>query len=403
MNLMEGLRVALAGLVANKLRSGLTMLGVIIGVGAVITMVGMGEGARRDIEQRIKSMGTNLLMVMPGAPRRGPVWGGRGSSDSLKLADVAAIAEKIPTVSQTAPEISGAFQVKYRTRNTNVRITATTPSYPTVRNFAVQKGRFFTEREDRAARRLCTLGVEAAETLFAKRNPLGKQIKIKGIPFTIIGLMEEKGAGFGSPDNQIFIPLTTGNRLLFGQDYVSNINVQTQSEADMEAATQQIERLLRQRHRLRPDQESDFNVRSQTEILSMMQETSKTFTLLLAGIASVSLLVGGIGIMNIMLVSVTERTREIGIRKALGARRQDILLQFLIEAVVLSVIGGLIGISLGLGGARLMTTLFGFKTLTTLKSILVAFCFAGAIGIFFGLYPASKASRLDPIEALRYE
>jgi putative ABC transport system permease protein len=215
--------------------------------------------------------------------------------------------------------------------------------------------------------------------------------------------MEEKGAGFGSPDNQIFIPLTTGNRLLFGQDYVGSINVQTKNEQVMEATTQQIERLLRQRHRLRPGQESDFNVRSQTEILSMIQQTSQTFTLLLGGIASVSLLVGGIGIMNIMLVSVTERTREIGIRKALGARRRDILWQFLIEALVLSVRGGRAGTGRGGGGAHLMRTVFGFKTLTTAKSILVAFGFAAATGIFFGLYPASRASQLDPIEALRYE
>jgi len=403
MNWLEGFRVALTGLVANKLRSGLTMLGVIIGVGAVIAMIAMGEGARRDIEERIQGMGTNLLMVMPGAPRRGHLWGGFGSADTLKYEDAAAIAEKLPTVVQTAPETSGSYQVKYRTQNTNVRVTGTTPNYPTVRNFRVQKGRFFTEREFQAARRVCTLGVEAARTLFEQRNPLDKRIKIRGLTFKVLGLMEEKGEGFGSPDNQIFIPLTTGQRLLFGTEYVRTINVQTRNEQAMAAATEQIEQLLRKRHHLRPREESDFNVRSQTEILTMMQETSRTFTLLLAGIASVSLLVGGIGIMNIMLVSVTERTREIGIRKAIGARRRDILLQFLIEAVVLSVIGGMVGIGAGLGGAHLMTSLFGFKTVTTTKAIFLAFCFAAATGIFFGLYPASKASQLDPIEALRYE
>ncbi|MGD8238564.1 MAG: ABC transporter permease [Armatimonadota bacterium] len=405
MNLMEGFRVALVGLQANKMRSALTMLGIIIGVGSVITMIAIGRGASADVQERIKAMGTNLLIVWPGQARRGHVWGGMGSRDSLKPGDADAILRKIPSVAQVAPNVDETAQVKWKNMNTNVRVAGTTPAYVTVNNHPVEHGRFFTDREARGGRSVCVIGTSTVENLFGRSDPLGQRIRIKNVPFEVIGILKAKGGGssFRDPDDIIVVPITVAMRRLFGQDHLDRIYVAGADGTPVGETVEELNRLMRQRHRIRPDKEDDFNVRTQEEILETYSGTARTFTLLLASIAAVSLLVGGIGVMNIMLVSVTERTREIGIRKAIGAKRRDILVQFLIESVTLSVIGGVIGIALGVWGASILSDAAGWRTTVTPDSIALAFFFSAAVGIGFGLYPAQKAAVLDPIEALRYE
>lgn len=410
MNLGEALRVALVGLRSNKLRSGLTCLGVIIGVGAVITMIAMGQGASADIKERIQSLGTNLLIVWPGQARKGRLWGGVGSRDSLTTADSAALPEKCPSVAKTAPVVQSTQQVKYRNTNTYTAIIGSTSDWPSVHNYQVEEGRFFNPMEDRANRKVAVIGATVRENLFPATDPVGKKIQIRNMHFLVIGLLKAKGgaSSWRDPDDQILIPLGTFlHRLSRGtsakKNVVHRIYVEAVSAGRIPLAQAEIEQVLRQRHRIRRPADDDFNVRTQTEILTQFQGTAKTFTLLLAGIAAVSLLVGGIGIMNIMLVSVTERTREIGLRKAIGATRRDIMIQFLVESVVLSILGGMIGIALGIAGAHLLSTLAGWRTLISPQSILLAFGFSAGVGVFFGLYPARKAAALDPIEALRYE
>ena len=405
MNLLESLSVALEGLLANKMRSLLTMLGVIIGVGAVIAMLAIGQGAREQTLQRIQSMGTNVLMVMSGQSRNGAVRGGFGSVQSLTLADADAIPLKCPSVVTTAPQVQQSLQVKYRNQNTNTTIVGVTPNFPGVRNYSVQDGSFFTSADTRGAAKVAVICPTTAQNLFAaNQSPIGKIISIKGIQFRIIGLMASKGAGgMGDEDDQIFIPITTAMRRVMGLQYVRLISVQSQSMDVQELATSQITQLLRKRHHLSEKADDDFIIRNQQQFIDMASQQNNTFTFLLAGIASVSLLVGGIGIMNIMLVSVTERTREIGIRKALGARRFDILSQFLIEAVVLSLLGGTTGIAFGLLGSWILAILTGWSLSVSILSIVLSFSFSALVGIFFGLYPAQQASRLDPIDALRYE
>lgn len=403
MSVWESVIVALIAIRANKMRSVLTMLGVIIGVGSVIAMIAMGRGATADVEERIKGMGTNLLTVWPGTARPGRMFGGEGNRESLKLADALAIETKCSDVAMVAPQVRGSAQVKWRNSSTNSSVTGSNAAYPAVASREIQSGRFFTEREARGAANVCVIGTTTQETLFGKNDPVGQSIRIKNIPFDVIGVFTTEGAsGPMDPDDIIVVPIGAAMRRLFGQTHLNQIQVSARDNR-LDEATVQIQKLIRNRHRIREGDEDDFNVRSQTEMLTTFTETSQTFTKLLASIAAMSLLVGGIGVMNIMLVSVTERTREIGIRKAVGATRRDILMQFVIESLTLCLVGGLLGTIVGIGGAMLIARLAGWRTMVTGGSILLAFVFSAAVGIGFGIYPAQKAALLHPIEALRYE
>lgn len=402
--LRENLSMAVFSIFSSKLRSFLTMLGIIVGVAAVITMIGIGQGAGAQITERISQLGANLLMVRPGASRFGPARSARGSITSLTYEDAQAIAERCLSVAKIDAEYSRNAQVVYRNNNTNTTINGVTPNHPEVRNFSVAQGSFFTEDDNRLMRRVAVLGKTVVKELFGDDDPIGQYIKIKRIIFQVIGVMSEKGSsGWRDEDDIVFVPLKTAQKRLFGVDHISTINVEAKNEEVMDKAAAEITTLIRERHRIREGEEDDFNVRSQAEILSTVQETSKTFTMLLAGIAVVSLIVGGIGIMNIMFVSVTERTREIGIRKAIGAQRRDILGQFLIEAVIVSLSGGIIGIVLGILISKLISQFAGWPGVITSGAVLLSFSFAFAVGLSFGFYPAHKAANLNPIDALRYE
>jgi putative ABC transport system permease protein len=403
--LKESLLVSVGALRANKMRSLLTMLGIIIGVGAVITVIALGQGAKRAVQSQIQSMGTNLLFVRPGASRQGFVRIQAGSGVELTNQDAKYIQERCSSVAKVVPESFAFAQLKYRNKNWNARVIGTTPEYEQVRNVTPANGSFFGANEVSNKERVCVLGQTVYENLFEPgENPVGKVIKINNINFVVKGLLVPKGGtGWMNQDDQVFVPISTAQKRLLGMDYLTNINVQAKDQALIDQASLEIEKVLRRTQKIRPGQENNFSVSTQLDILSTMEQTSRQFSLLLAGIALVSLLVGGIGIMNIMLVSVTERTREIGIRMAIGARRKDILQQFLIEALVLSLLGGLIGILVGIGGSVTLSQAAQWNTLISPASILLAFFFAFLVGVFFGLWPARKASRLDPIEALRYE
>jgi ABC-type antimicrobial peptide transport system permease subunit len=405
MHLFEGMVVAFTSLHANKLRALLTMLGIIIGTGAVITMIALGSGARKAVEERISQLGADLLFVRAGASRGGPVHMGEGSSVRLTEKDTQAIATECPSVLAVAPELNGSAQAKFGNNNWNTRILGTYPEYEWLRNSPTKYGKYFTHADDNVRRRVCLLGPTVAENLFGKDvNPVGQTIKIRNINFEVLGLLQEKGSeGWRNSDDQIIIPLRTMQKRITGQDNVSSIDVRAVNQAAMDRATIEIESLLRRRHKLQTGQENDFNIMSMTDVTSTLGETTETFTMLLASIALVSLIVGGIGIMNIMLVSVTERTREIGVRKAVGGRSRDILLQFLIESITLAIGGGILGIAAGVGGAYALAYFAGWNTLISPTAVALAFGFSFAVGVFFGFYPARKASRLDPIEALRYE
>jgi putative ABC transport system permease protein len=406
MNFLESFRVAWMALKSNKMRALLTMLGIIIGVAAVIAMMALGQGASVAVSKSIQSMGNNLLSVFPGQ-FRGP-GSSLGQARPLSLDDAVAIGSSISGVAAVAPEMNRSFQVKHDEKTWNTRVVGTTPDYQGVRNFPLASGTFFGEADMVGKRKVCVIGETVRQNLFDEgEDPLGQEIKINRVNFTVIGVLGKKGsAGFSDQDDQIVLPINTAIARLFGGSRnrgLSTISVQAVSEGAMPGVQDEIASLLRREHKLGPQDEDDFSVRSQTEILKAMQSTTQTFTFLLAGIAMVSLLVGGIGIMNIMLVSVTERTREIGVRKAVGARSRDILGQFLIESVVLSLFGGIIGILLGVVGAGILSQLAGWNTLILPGSILIAFLFSSAVGIFFGYYPARRAAGLDPIVALRWE
>ena len=405
MRLRETVRIARRSLMGSKMRSFLTALGVIIGVGAVITMISIGRGAKADISARIQSLGSNVLSVRPGSQRFGMRQFGRGSVRTLKYGDAELLKERGEHIANVAPEISQRAQVKYGSKNDSIDIIGTTPEYQRVQNTYVEKGSFFTPDDVLFKEKVCVVGRTVVEDIFDGSDPVGKQIRIDNVGFRVLGVMEEKGSmgGWSDPDNRVFIPITTAQKRLFGTDYLRGISVEVKSEGEMESAQQEIVKLLRRQHKLPASKEADFSVQDQKEFLETLEETGRSFTYLLAGIAAVSLIVGGIGIMNIMLVSVTERTREIGTRKAVGAKRRDILVQFLVESLVLSLIGGAMGILLGIGGARLIANLAGWKTVVSADAIILAFLFAASVGIFFGIYPARKAARLNPIEALRYE
>ncbi len=399
----EIVQVAFGSIIANKLRAFLTMLGIVIGVAAVITMVALGTGAQRAVEEQIQALGTDILSVYAGQSFRGGV--ARDNRVSLTSDDAKAIRRDGYALKAVVPELSRNQQVKYGNRNINVSVVGSTADYPDVNNYDIVAGNMFTHGDDESRRRVAVLGYGVPAMLNANGAAMiGQQISIRGIPFEIVGIFAEKGSeGFSNRDEQILIPLETGQFRVFGTDRLRSINVQIIHPDSMTVAMIGIERVLRREHGILPGGTNDFNMRNRTEFLATAQETTQTFTFLLAGIAAVSLLVGGIGIMNIMLVSVTERTREIGVRKALGATRRNIMLQFLVEAVTLCMLGGLVGILLGSGGAYALARLQGWPTAISLQAVGMAFVFSAVVGIFFGLWPARRASTLDPIEALRYE
>ena len=402
----EIISVALGALRANKLRSLLTMLGIVIGVAAVIAVVALGAGAQSAVKERISSLGTTLLTVMPGQQRG---MGGVSFDQSVKLtmADAKALQDKATSLNAIQPEINSRVQVQYLNQNASTSAVGTTANYLAVRRYDLAAGRMFTSQEDEGRQRLVVLG-QTVVTNLGIRSPdaiIGEAIRIKGLQFTVIGVLKSKGQSspFGDPDDQVLIPITTGRFRVFGTDRLRSISVLAQSEEKIPDAMADVQRVLRRQHRLVSGKADDFQIRNQADFLNTLGETTAVFTYLLSGIAAVSLLVGGIGIMNIMLVSVTERTREIGIRKALGATSANILLQFLIEAVVLCLLGGLVGAAVGSGGAVAMSRLAQWNTQISLSSIVMAFVFSAVVGVVFGVWPARRAASLDPIVALRYE
>ncbi len=404
----EIISVALSALRANKLRSLLTMLGIVIGVAAVIAMVALGSGAQQAVKDRIASLGTTLLSVSPGQQRGfGAAIGGQRKRMTIEDAKSLDDPDRLPDVIAVEPEMQKSSQVTWTNQNANTSIIGTTANYLSVRNYKLASGRMFTEAEDAGQRRVAVVGPTVATNLGLSTPDalVGEDIRIGGVQFTVIGTTEPKGQGstFGDPDDQILIPITTGRYRVFGSNWVRSINVLASTEDNIPLAMAEMQKALRRAHRLRADAPDDFQIRSQTDFLTTTAETTQVFTYLLAGIAGVSLLVGGIGIMNIMLVSVTERTREIGIRKALGATRSNILLQFLIEAVVLCCLGGIVGIGLGAGGAQILSKTAGWNTQISMAAVGIAFGFSAVVGVLFGVWPARRASVLDPIVALRYE
>ena len=404
MNLIKTSRVALMALARNKMRSFLTALGIIIGVGAVIAMVSIGQGAKADVEKRFNEMGSNLLFVRPGSQSFRGRHGGGGTSQNMKESDAQAILDNCDAINYVSPNVNTRAQVIYQNKNWNSSIYGVGHSYPVIRNWDVADGQFFTEQQVNAGQKVCILGSEVYENLFEGAPAIGQIVRIKRIPFRVLGVMEAKGeTGFMSRDDVIFVPYKTAMMRLLGVDYIQSIDVSAASSESTAEAQAQIEEVLRIRHKIAPGAEDDFNVRNMTDIAESASESTRILTILLGGIASISLLVGGIGIMNIMLVSVTERIREIGIRMSVGAKERDILLQFLTEAIVLSLLGGILGIALGIGSAQLISRLSPMQTVVLPSSIALAFLFAGSVGVFFGFYPARKASKLDPIDALRYE
>jgi putative ABC transport system permease protein len=399
----EIIQVALSAIRANKLRSLLTMLGIIIGVGAVITMVALGSGAQKSVQDRIQALGPTLLSIFPGQNFRGGV--AISGAVSLTYDDDTALANNMRYVTDVVPELTRNMQVQYGAQNINISVVGSTPNYVPVHNYTVMAGRMFTAGDDNSRQRYAVLGSQVPTDLNANGAAMiGQTIQIRGIQFEIIGLLSEKGSqGFQNPDEQILIPYQTARYRVVGTDRLRQITVKVADLGSMNLALIEIERVLRRAHKIRPGADNDFQIRNQTDVLSTFQQTTETFKFLLAGIAAVSLLVGGIGIMNIMLVSVTERTREIGVRKALGATRGNILFQFLVEALVLCLAGGVTGILLGSLGALLLSTLMHWNTLISPYAILLAFFFSALVGLFFGIWPAKRAASLDPIQALRYE
>lgn len=407
-NIPSTIKISLRSLMANKMRSALTMLGIIIGVGAVITMLAVGTGAGQRIGEQIASIGSNQLIVLPGATSAGGVRMGAGTQPTLSTGDADAIQRECPSVLYVAPVLGGVAQVVYGSQNWSTVVTGTTPSMLDVRDWSLVEGRPFTDDEVRSAAKVCLLGQTVIDNLFGGIDPVGQVIRIKNGPFTVIGVLERKGQSpIGQDqDDTIYIPVTTAQKKIFGTAFpgmVRIIMVKARSAEALGPAEREVAGLLRQRHRIGRKQDDDFTVRNLTQMMQAAEQASKVMTLLLGSVASVSLLVGGIGIMNIMLVSVTERTREIGIRMAVGAKTWDIRLQFLIEALILSLIGGAFGVIAGVSGSALLSRIAGWPTIVSVLSILLAFSFSGVVGIFFGFYPAYKASLLDPIEALRHE
>jgi putative ABC transport system permease protein len=402
------IKISFRALWVNKMRSSLTMLGIIIGVGAVIAMLAVGTGASRKIAQQVASVGSNLIMVVPGSTTQGGLRMGGGSQSTLTTGDAEAIEKECSAVQTVAPITNSSAQVVYGNQNWATSITGTTGSILEVRDISIVEGRNFSDQDVRNATKICLVGQTVVENLFGNEDPLGKIIRIKNVPFSVIGVLEEKGQSLGGQDQDdvIYIPLSTAQKKIIGTSIpgmVRTIMVKAKSTEDLPQAEQQVTELLSQRHHIGPSREQDFTVRNLTQMLQMAEQFTNVMTLLLGAIASVSLVVGGIGIMNIMLVSVTERTREIGIRMAVGAKAKDIRLQFIIEALTLSLIGGIMGIIAGAITAVIISITADWPVVVTPFSVFLAFGFSAFIGVFFGFYPAYKASLLNPIDALRYE
>jgi putative ABC transport system permease protein len=403
-NLLETIRLAFEAIRATRLRSLLTALGIVIGVAAVITMVALGSGAQAAVRAQLESLGTDLLSVSAGQS----YWRGVASTERVSLTtdDAGALARESKAIRAVVPSLGGDLQVKYLNKNVNVEVAATTADFAAVHRMDLASGRFFTDGDDQARRRLAVVGAEVPSELEVEpESLLGQDIFVRGIPFQVIGILAAKGdqPGREDPDETVYIPFRTGEYRIFGSDRLTGLTVQLVHAESSAVAMLEIERILRKEHRLRPDEENDFRIRDRSAYLSAQAAANETLTLLLAGIAAVSLLVGGIGIMNIMLVSVTERTREIGVRMALGATRRAVLVQFLVESLALCLLGGAVGILVGFGAAALLANLNGWTTTVPPGAIGLAVLFSVSVGLFFGVWPARRAARLDPVEALRYE
>jgi putative ABC transport system permease protein len=405
MKMAQLILVALKSIARNKMRSLLTMLGIIIGVGSVITMVALGEGSQKDIEGDVASLGTNLLMVRPGSIQSGGVRGGAGTRPSLSMNDVSRLRKNGTLLRWVSAEVRANGQVIAGNNNWNTTVTGVAPEYLSIRNYQIASGSFFTERDSKTRAKVAVLGKTVVDELFPNQDPVGARMRIRNVPFRVIGVLAEKGqSSMGNDQDDIILaPDTTVLYRLSDGKFVNDISASAVSAEQMDAAKEQLTALLRSEHRLKADEEDDFQVRDQTEIIEIATSVTGTLTMLLSSVAGVSLLVGGIGIMNIMLVSVTERTREIGIRLAIGARPSDILAQFLVEAAILSLMGGMIGILFGLIAASGIGLLLGVSTVINPTVVCIAVLFTGAVGVFFGFYPARKAANLNPIDALRYE
>jgi putative ABC transport system permease protein len=405
MRIWATFKIALRALRRNKMRTLLTVLGMIIGVGAVIAMVSIGNGAKAQIEAQIASMGRNVILVFSGSFSRGGIRSGWGGAGTLTVDDAEAIAREIPGVTVISPEIRTRVQIAAGSQNWNTQILGESPDYFDIRQWPIVEGTSFTAQDVRSANKIAVIGKTIADQLFPGEDPLGQVIRIKNVPFIVVGMLTPKGLSVQGQDQDdlIIIPFTSAMKRVQRINTLSMINVQASKPSLLAPAQDQIIELLRQRHHITPGRDDDFTVRNQQEIAEMATAQSKTMTLLLGAIAMVSLLVGGIGIMNIMLVSVTERTREIGIRMAIGARGRDILLQFLIEAITIGVIGGIVGILFGIGTSKFLSYQMNWPTLIPTEWVVYAFLFSAVVGVFFGFYPARKASQLDPIDALRYE
>lgn len=400
----ESFLMAWASLIANKLRSLLTMLGIIIGVAAVIALVSIGNGVKQDIEDSISSLGSNLLVVMPGAPRTPGVRPSQGSMKSLKISDYEAIA-KLEGVKAASPMTNGSYVVIYQNKNWTTSVAGVNANFQDVNNWTMTSGRFFSDKNVQNRERVAVVGQTVVKNLFADEDPVGKEIRVKNIPFRVIGVLKSKGNGTmgNDQDDTVLIPYTTSMERVEGIDYLRMVYVVAKDDEGIDRLQADIENLLRVRHNIKDTNLDDFNIQNMKSIMETVAQTTGTFTLFLGAVAAISLVVGGIGIMNIMLVSVTERTREIGVRKALGATYSVIVTQFLIEAVVISLMGGFIGIAFGIGASKVIGMVSGMSTVVSVPTIIMSFAFSMAIGLIFGIYPARKAAKLNPIDALHYE
>ena len=405
MELLEIMKIALRALARNKLRSALTMLGIIIGVGAVIAMVGIGNGAQKEVQNRIAAMGTNLLYVQAGSMNVGGARLGAGATQTLVESDVAAIEREAPAVANAAPVSSASTQLVFGNQNWATSVTGTEPQYFDIRDWSMAQGAAFTDDDVRMASNVAVIGDTVKQNLFGGTNPIGQTIRAGNLPFTVVGVLSAKGSSGmgGDQDDGIYVPITTLQKKITGQDWLRSIMVSAKSQQESYAAQSQITAVLRDRHRLKASDPDDFSIRNLADVAELADQSAQVMTMLLASIAGVSLIVGGIGIMNIMLVSVTERTREIGVRVAIGATEEDVQRQFLLESVVLSLLGGAVGILVGIGSSILITYLLHWTVSISFAAVGAAVIFSTAVGIGFGYYPARKAARLDPIEALRFE